>query len=350
MAAGTAQLLTDLSAIAYNDTLENMNKCKERVSKEVENITLGQNGPTVSPLCIGTWAWGDKLFWNYGSDYGPDQLREAFKVALEAGTTFFDTAEVYGFGVSEDLLGQFMQQSGDSVQIATKYGPAPWRFTAQSVSDALTESLKRLRVEQVALYQVHWPFSFFMSQETLMNALADEVKRGRIKSVGVSNYSADQMREAYQLLATRGVHLAVNQVRYSLLTRQIESNGILDTARQLGVTILAYSPLAQGLLTGKYTSEGSETPSGARRIDRRFSKDGLKKIEPVISLLRQVGEKHGRTPAQVALNWLIAQGNVVAIAGAKTPQQVRQNAGALGWRLSDEEVAQLEQVSRPWRS
>jgi len=314
----------------------------------MEIINLGQDGPTISPLCIGTWAWGDKLFWNYGKDYDAKQVREAFQAALEMGTTFFDTAEVYGFGVSEDLLGQFMQQNNQTVQIATKYGPAPWRFTAQSVSDALTESLKRLRVEQITLYQVHWPFSFFMSQETLMNALADEVQRGRIEAVGVSNYSAKQMREAHQLLATRGVPLASNQVRYSLLTRQIETNGIFDTARQLGVAILAYSPLAQGLLTGKYTADSSETPSGARRIDRRFSKDGLKKIEPVLSLLRQLGEKHGRTPAQVALNWLIAQGNVVAIAGAKTAEQVRQNAGALGWKLSDDEITQLEQVSRLW--
>jgi aryl-alcohol dehydrogenase-like predicted oxidoreductase len=315
----------------------------------LETITLGQDGPVVTPLCIGTWAWGDKLFWNYGSDYGSEQLREAFKVALEVGTTFFDTAEVYGFGLSEDLLGQFRQQSNQPVQIATKYGPAPWRFTAQSVSEALTASLKRLRVERVALYQVHWPFSFLMSQETLMNALALEVQRGRIEAVGVSNYSADEMRQAQQLLAARGVQLAANQVRYSLITRQIESKGILDTASQLGVTILAYSPLAQGLLTGKYTADSSE-PTGARRLDSRFSKDGLKKIEPVISLLRQLGEKHGRTPAQVALNWLIAQGNVIVIAGAKTPEQVRQNAGALGWRLSDEEVAQLKQVSRPWQN
>ncbi len=314
----------------------------------METIRLGQDGPSVTPLCIGTWAWGDKLFWNYGKNYGSTQVREAFKVAWEVGITFFDTAEVYGFGLSEDLLGQFMQQSDRPVQIATKYGPAPWRFTAQSVSDALTASLKRLGVERVALYQVHWPFSFFMSQETLMNALADEVKRGRIEAVGISNYSADEMRQAHQLLAARGVRLAVNQVRYSLLSRQIESNGILDTARQLGVTILAYSPLSQGLLTGKYTPDSSETLRDARRIDPRFSKDGLKKIEPVISLLRQLGEKHGHTPAQVALNWLIAQGNVIPIAGAKTAEQVRQNGGALGWRLSDEELAQIEQVSRPW--
>lgn len=312
----------------------------------METITLGQDGPAVIPVCVGTWAWGDKLFWNYGSDYGSEQVREAFKVALEVGTTFFDTAEIYGFGLSEELLGQFMQQS-QPVQIATKYAPVPWRFTAQSVSDALTASLKRLGVERVALYQVHWPFNFLMSQETLMNALADEVQRGRIAAVGVSNYSANEMRESHQLLAARGVRLATNQVRYSLITRQIESQGILDTASQLGVTILAYSPLAQGLLTGKYTADSSE-PTGARRLDSRFSRDGLKKIEPVVSLLRQLGEKHGRTPAQVALNWLIAQGNVIAIAGAKTPEQVRQNAGALGWKLSGDEITQLEQVSRPW--
>ncbi|MER3492756.1 MAG: 2,5-didehydrogluconate reductase [Mastigocladus sp. ERB_26_2] len=314
----------------------------------METITLGQSGPVVTPLCIGTWAWGDRLFWNYGKEYGPQELQAAFDASLEAGITFFDTAEIYGFGLSEELLAQFLQKTTQKVQIATKYGPFPWRFTAQSVADALTESLKRLQVQKVALYQVHWPFTFLMSQETLMNALADEVERGRIEAVGVSNYSAQQMREAHQILARRGIPLAVNQVRYSLLTRQIESNGILNTARELGVTILAYSPLAQGLLTGKYTLAGGSTPSGARKLDSRFSKEGLQKIEPVISLLRQFGEKYGSTPAQVALNWLIAQGNIIPIAGAKTAQQVRDNAGALGWRLSEDEMAHLEEVSRPW--
>ncbi|OWY66628.1 2,5-didehydrogluconate reductase [cyanobacterium TDX16] len=315
----------------------------------METLKLGQDGAAVCPLCIGTWAWGDKLFWNYGSDEeDAKQLQAAFQAAMDAGTTFFDTAEVYGFGTSEKYLGQFIQRSDRPIQIATKFGPAPWRFTAQSISDALTESLKRLGLERVSLYQVHWPFSFFMSQETLMNALADEVQRGRIEAVGVSNYSAEQMQQAYKILAARGVKLASNQVRYSLLTRQIETNGILDTARQLGVTILAYSPLAQGLLTGKYTASSAEKPTGARRIDPRFSKEGLQKIEPVISILKKIGDRHGRTPAQVALNWLIAQGNLVAIAGAKNANQVQQNAGALGWQMTDEEITQLEQVTRPW--
>ncbi|MDF2387303.1 aldo/keto reductase [Nostoc ellipsosporum NOK] len=314
----------------------------------METITLGQSGPAVTPLCIGTWAWGDKLFWSYGDRYGEEQVEEAFTAALEAGVTFFDTAEIYGFGLSEQLLGRFIKQAQKPVQIATKFGPVPWRFTGQSVSDALTDSLKRLQLERIELYQVHWPFTFLLSQETLMNALADEVKRGRIGAVGVSNYSAAQMREAHQILAARGVPLAVNQVRYSLLNRQVESEGIIQTARELGVTILAYSPLAQGLLTGKYTPESAETPTGARKVDPRFNKEGLQKIAPVISLLTSLGQKYDRTPAQVALNWLIAQGNVIPIAGVKTAQQVRQNAGALGWRLSDDEVKELEKITRPW--
>ena len=314
----------------------------------MESITLGQNAVSVTPLCLGTWAWGDKLFWSYGNDYGSEQVEQAFNAAIEAGTTFFDTAEVYGLGLSEELLGKFMKKTDKDIQIATKFGPLPWRFSSESVSEALTESLKRLQVEQIALYQVHWPFTFFMSQETLMNALATEVEKGRIKTIGVSNYSQEQMQEAHQILARRGIPLAVNQVRYSLLTRQVESQGIIATAKQLGVTILAYSPLAQGLLTGKYSEDSSVNPTGARSIDPRFGKDNLRKIEPVISLLRIIGEKYNRTPAQVALNWLIAQGNVIPISGVKTAEQVRQNAGALDWKLSDDEITQLEEISRPW--
>jgi aryl-alcohol dehydrogenase-like predicted oxidoreductase len=312
----------------------------------METITLGKNGLAVPPLCIGTWAWGDKLFWNYGHEYGEEELQAAFNTALDTGVTFFDTAEVYGLGLSEEFLGRFMKQTNQKVQIATKFGPLPWRWYGKSVSEALTDSLQRLPVERIELYQVHWPFAFFLSQETLMNTLADEVKRGRIGAVGVSNYSDPQMREAHQILAAKGVPLAVNQVRYSLITRQIEGNGIYQTARELGVTILAYSPLAQGLLTGKYIS--SQKPQGARSIDPRFSQDGLNKIAPLLSLLREIGEKYHRTPAQVSLNWLIAQGNVIPIVGVKTAAQVQQNVGALGWKMTADEISALEKITRPW--
>ncbi len=317
----------------------------------MQTVTLGKDGPAVTALGIGTWAWGDKLFWSYGNDYGADQVREAFRATLDAGIDFFDTAEVYGLGESERLLGQFMRQTEKPVQIATKFFPLPWRFNAQSVSDALTASLERLQVPQVALYQVHQPFDFLLGKRALMNALADEVQQGRIATVGVSNYSAEQMRESHKFLAARGVPLAVNQVRYSLLTRQIESNGILDTARELGITILAYSPLAQGLLTGKYTAESArsgQSLQGARRLDPRFNESGLEKIAPVVRLLQDMGAVHQRTPAQVALNWLIAQG-VIPIPGAKNADQAHQNAGALGWSLTEQEIATLDRATQAWK-
>jgi aryl-alcohol dehydrogenase-like predicted oxidoreductase len=313
-----------------------------------DRTPLGQTGLTVTPLGIGTWAWGDKLFWNYGKEYGEKQVEEAFIASIEAGITFFDTAEVYGLGESERLLGKFRKQTPIPIDIATKFAPVPWRFGADAVHNAVSESLKRLAIDQITLYQVHWPFTFLLSQETLLNALAEEVKRGRIASVGVSNYTAEQTRQAVEILAQKGVPLAVNQVRYSLLSRQIETKGILDTCRELGVTILAYSPLAQGLLTGKYRPGNADTPDGARKGDSRFKEEGLQKIEPLLALLDEFGEKYQTTPAQVALNWLIAQGGVIPIPGAKTARQAIENAGAIGWSLDPSEVTRLEQISRPW--
>lgn len=313
---------------------------------DYQTLSLGCNGPIVPALGVGTWSWGDSLFWDYGKAYDDSDVQAAFRTALEAGLTLFDTAEVYGLGTSERLIGNCLKVTDQPVVIATKYFPLPWRWRQQSVADALTASLERLQVESVALYQVHWPLDFFLGQRGLMTALAEEVKRGRIGAVGVSNYSARQMRQAHRYLADQGVPLAVNQVQYSLLNRQIETNGVLETAQQLGVTILAYSPLAQGLLTGKYTPASGLKPGGARRLDPRFSPQGLAKLQPVFQALQQIGDRHGRTPAQVALNWLVAQ-RVLPIPGAKTGRQAAQNAGALGWAMAEEEGAQLDQLTRP---
>jgi aryl-alcohol dehydrogenase-like predicted oxidoreductase len=303
--------------------------------------TLGNTGIDVTPIGFGTWAWGDSLFWGYGKDYGEADLRQAFQAAIDKGITFLDTAEIYGLGKSEELLGKFIKETNAKTQIATKYMPLPWRFRSEDVADAVTASLKRLKMPSVDLYQVHWPFPSLLSQQGLMNALADEVEQGRIKAIGVSNYSAEQLREAHKLLAKRGVPLAVNQMRYSLITREIETNGVLTAARELDVTILAYSPLAQGLLTGKYTAD--HPPSGARSMDQRFKGAGLRKIQPLLEKLSELGEKYGKTQAQVALNWLICQPGVIPIPGIKNASQVHQNAGALGWELSAIEVAELRQ-------
>jgi aryl-alcohol dehydrogenase-like predicted oxidoreductase len=319
--------------------------------KTLTTITLGKTDLQVPPICIGTWAWGDSFFWSYGKDYGEADLRQAFENAIASGATFFDTAEIYGLGKSEQFLGQFIQQSAQSqnVRIATKYMPLPWRFSADAVHDAVSASLKRLGVNTIDLYQVHMPFDFFMSKKTLMDALAKEVKQGRVRAIGVSNYSAQQMREAQGYLAEQGVPLAVNQVRYSLINREVEANGILETAKDLGVTILAYSPLAQGLLTGKYKPENADSVMGARKLDPKFSRQGLEKLMPVIDRLTEIGAKYDRTPAQVALNWLIAQGNVIPIPGAKNASQAQQNAGGMGWAMEPEEVTQLDVLTRSYR-
>ncbi len=325
---------------------------------DVQTVNLGPNGPTVPALGVGTWSWGDSLFWDYGKGYGDEDIRAAFNQSLEAGLKLFDTAEIYGLGQSEKLIGQFMNQRNDenpdqsrtTPVIATKYFPLPWRFSKQAVTDALTASLERLQVESIALYQVHWPFDFLLSQKELMQTLAAEVKKGRIAAVGVSNYSAQQMQSAHRYLAEFGVPLAVNQVQYSLLNRKIETNGVMDAARELGVTILAYSPLAQGLLTGKYIPDGESKPSGARWLDPRFSKSGLTKLLPVVQKLQDIANSYERNPAQVALNWLICQRNVMPIPGAKNGRQASQNAGALGWQMSDEELAQISRLTERYKT
>lgn len=307
----------------------------------MQTIKLGSDGPTVTALGVGTWAWGDTLFWAYGKDFGAKDVAEAFQASVDAGVTFFDTAEVYGFGESERLIGQFCKQTSQPVQIATKYFPLPWRWNRSAIADALTASLERLQTKQISLYQIHWPLEFLLKTKDFMEVLAEEVKKGRIQSVGVSNYSAAQMTLAHQYLSEKGIPLAVNQVPYSLLTRQIEQNGVLAKSKQLGVTILAYSPLAQGLLTGKYTTETVKSLQGARRVDPRFSPKGLQKLEPLFSTLKNLSDKYDKTPAQISLNWLISQGNIIPIPGAKNADQGKQNAGALGWSLTPQEVELL---------
>lgn len=311
----------------------------------MQTINLGINGPAVAPLGLGTWSWGDTLFWDYGRDFGPEEVAQAFAASLDVGVALIDTAEIYGFGESERLIGQFCQGLAQPVQIATKYFPLPWRWQRSDITKALTASLERLQMSQICLYQIHWPLEFWLKTPDFMAVLATEVKQGRIQAVGVSNYSAPQMEQAHQCLAAHGIPLASNQVPYSLLNRGIERNGILDKARQLNVTVLAYSPLAQGLLTGKYRPNNPINLRGARRLDPRFTPKGLNKLQPLIAMLEELGAKYGKTPAQVSLNWLMTQGNVIPIPGAKTADQARQNGGALGWQLTPEDRALLANMA-----
>jgi aryl-alcohol dehydrogenase-like predicted oxidoreductase len=308
-------------------------------------IAIGRSDLRVTPLGVGTWQWGDR-YWRFGGAYGLPDVEAAYRVSREAGIDFFDTAEIYGRGASEQILGALVRRDLESVVVATKFAPLPTRWTAHHVAQALDASLKRLGMPRVDLYQIHWPYSL-LRIGLLMNALADQVAAGKVRAVGVSNYSARQMRYAHAVLARRGIPLASNQVHYSLLHRAPERNGVLIACRELDVRLIAYSPLEQGLLTGKY-HHGSPPPAGFRGrggVVGAYRPSALRAALPLIERLEKIGAAHGgKTSSQVALNWLMQRG-ALPIPGAKTAAQAAANAGTLGWDLTDEEVAELTRLN-----
>ncbi|HEX9114895.1 MAG TPA: aldo/keto reductase [Anaerolineae bacterium] len=303
-----------------------------------ETVELGRTGLYVSPLGLGTWAWGDRMTWGYGAGYGADDLKAAFRASLAAGINFFDTAEIYGRGQSETFLGQFIQgMPRRLVTVATKF--MPYRPLRSSLEAALRASLDRLQLSQVDLYQIHFPLPP-RSIETWISALADVMEQGLTRAVGVSNFSLQQTRQAAAVLRARGMSLASNQMQFSLFDRRIESNGLLDYCREQGITVIAYSPLAKGLATGKYTPENPPPGIRGRQYNRRY----LARALPLLMTLREIAAQRGVTPGQVALNWTIGKGTL-PIPGAKNERQAQDNAGALGWRLDAGEMAELDRVS-----
>lgn len=306
-----------------------------------EKMELGKSGVQVSTLGIGTWAWGDGLYWGYGGSYGEADLKQAFDETLADGIDFFDTAEVYGFGKSEKFIGTFRKASplGQTARIATKFFPVPWRLTSGQVVSALRGSLKRLQIETVDLYQVHW-HSPLISVETVMDGMAEAVRKNMTRAVGVSNYNVEQVRRAHARLAAHGIPLASNQIEYNLLQRGPDFGGMMKTCRELGVTVIAYSPLKYGVLTGKYSA--TKPLPGAR--GGQFGPVYLNQVEPLLAALREIAAKNGKTVPQTAVNWVMQRG-ALPIPGAKNLRQARENAGALGWALSAEDMATLTTLS-----
>jgi aryl-alcohol dehydrogenase-like predicted oxidoreductase len=251
----------------------------------------------------------------------------------------FDTAEVYGGGESERIIGRLLAHDPsvrDQVVIASKFMPSPWKL---AVTSALTSAAKasrdRLGVESIDLYQIHGPISL-RSHEALAEALAEAHRQGLVKAVGVSNYSVKETHSMDAALRKRGVRLASNQIEFSLLRTMPVQSGLLECCRELGVVPLAYSPIGQGRLTGKYSAANPPPKS------RNFSNHPMVQVDKIVAELRRIGAANGdRTPSQVALAWLIAKG-AVPIPGAKNRQQAEENAGALGWRLTDEDIAALD--------
>ncbi|MEW6649506.1 MAG: aldo/keto reductase [Chloroflexota bacterium] len=289
---------------------------------------------------IGTWAWGDRIFWGYGREYNDNDLKEVFQYCCQTGFNFFDTAEVYGQGKSEKLLGKFIAETSEKARIATKFMPYPWRLSPAALLRALKASLMRMELERIDLYQMHWAYPP-VRIETWMEAMAVAVHNGQSLAAGVSNYDRSQMQRAHESLTSLGVRLASNQVEYHLLNRKVEKNGLLNHCRELGVRLIAYSPLAQGALTGKYSPTHPMRGFRETRYNRRL----LEKISPLIQKMRQIGIRHeGKTISQVAINWIICKG-ALPIPGIKTLRQAQENLGAAGWRLTEEEVAELDALS-----
>jgi aryl-alcohol dehydrogenase-like predicted oxidoreductase len=288
---------------------------------------------------LGAWAWGDRIVWGYGRTHTDEDIKNAFDASLDAGVNFLDSAEVYGQGRSETLIGQLMKTTDKRVFVATKFMPFPWRLRKSSLIKTLKLSLNRLGLDKVDLYQIHFPLPPF-SVEHWVEGLADAYQLGLTRAVGVSNFNKNQMQRAYTVLSKYNIPLASNQVEYSLLDRKIEKDGLLNRSRELGVRVIAYSPLAKGLLTGKYTPENP--PPGVR--GRQYA-GKLNEILPLIKLMTEIGQDlGGKTTAQIALNWTICKGTL-PIPGAKNAKQAEINAGASGWRLSEEQVKALDTAS-----
>lgn len=309
------------------------------------------NTRAVAPLGVGTWAWGDRTIWGMGGyDHALTEpaIRGAWESAIDAGVVLFDTAEVYGGGESERIIGRLIAEreggAGD-LFIATKFLPHPLKFDVRrAMRDALCRSLERLGLESVDLYQLHGPVSL-RSHAALAEALAAVRDEGLVSAVGVSNYSTREMISIHGQLARRGVELASNQIEFSPLRRSPETGGLLQACTRLGVVPLAYSPLGQGRLTGKYSA--SNPPPGKRY----FSAFPMEQVDPLVEVLRRIGMRHAdgdgggeRTPSQVVLRWIIQKG-AVPIPGAKNATQAKQNSGALGWSLSEEEMAEIDSMA-----
>ncbi len=309
-----------------------------------ETRRLGLSGISVSALGVGTWSWGDTPFRGYGGTPDRTEIAAAFRVSLDAGVTFFDTAEIYGGGGSERLLGVLARDAGRPVIIASKFTPLPHRLSARSLHPALDGTRARLGVSVLDLYLIHWPYTT-LRIESLMDALAEAVKAGNVRAVGVSNFSATQIRRAHARLARHGIPLAANEVRYNILAREPETNGVLAACRELDVALIAHSPLVHGLLADTMQDEPVRV-TGPRRFMPAYRGERLRAIHTMAATLRGIARVHERTVAQVTLNWLLCQDErIIPIPGAKRAAHTRANAGALGWRLSDAELAAIDRVS-----
>lgn len=313
-------------------------------NSRVPRRKIGLSDLEVGVVGVGTWQWGGGAIW--ASPEGSDQtdIPSAYDVALDRGLDFLDTAEIYG--ASESVIGGLRSGDARPAVVASKYFPNPKRWRLRALDMAIDRSLERLGVDCIDLYQVHWPFSM-IPHRRLLRRLAAAVHDGRIRYLGVSNFTAAQTLRAHAILANAGVPLVSNQVSYSLLRRAPEVNGVLDICRELEMTLIGYSPLAQGLLAGKFRF-------GVRGIRTRVMSGLLGRPTParaasVNEVLQRIGAEIGASQAQVAVAWMCRDPAVLPIVGARNAAHAKSNADAAEIRLDSDQLRELDAVSVPFR-
>lgn len=298
---------------------------------------LGRSGLRVSKIGLGTWQIGASE-WGWNRGYGVEDVVKTIERAHELGVNFIDTAEIYGGGLSEEVVGRAVKEFRDEVVIATKVWPT--HATYDGVLKACERSLQRLGVDVIDLYQVHWPNPLIPLSST-MRAMERLVEMGKVRAIGVSNFSLGRLKRARECL--RREELVSNQVKYNLVERGVEKE-LLPYCEREKIALIAYSPLAQGLLTTHY-SVAKRPRDIVRRINPLFDPAVLRRAEPLMELLREVAVRHGAEPGQVALSWLIRRDQVLAIPGAKRPEQVESNVKAAELELSEEEWNKLAEAA-----
>ena len=335
-------------------------------AKTVGKVGRVSAGPIdISSLGCGTWSWGNRLLW----DYDPSQDEEiyrAYREIRDAGVTIFDTGDSYGTfdlnGRAEILLGQFERRyleekatasksmfgigtfvgnASNKQQVATKLAPYPWRLTRGSLVKAAKESLKRLEQDKLAIAQTHWSTANYniFQESALWEGLGDIYDEGLCEAVGVSNYGPIQLEKFSNRMKERDVPIAVAQVQYSLMTAR--NTEIMGACEDVGCRLISYSPLCLGLLTGKYNLENLPREGNPRR---QLFRELLPGAQPLLGTLNAVAKDVGKTQSQVAINWAICKGTV-PIPGARNLIQARENLGAVGWKLSDAAVQELDNAS-----
>jgi pyridoxine 4-dehydrogenase len=326
---------------------------EKRVYTKEEMVQMGPFKS--SPMGFGTWAWGNTLLWNYEQD-ADEELQKVFNLMVSKGINLFDTADSYGTGAlegrSEVLLGKFTNQYPGSkamrnqIHIATKLAAYPWRITPKQWVGSCKESLNRIGAEKISMAQLHWSTANYAPlQERLMwDGLVAIYDAGLVDAVGLSNYGPKQLEKIHKYLTKRGVPVASCQVQYSLVSRGPLQENVKAACDDLGIAMIAYSPLGLGMLTGRHSPYDRSTYPSLPNPRSILFNQVLPNAGPLLQIMEEIATQRRKSMSQIALNWCICKGTV-PIAGARNLKQAESNLGALGWRLSDSEVMELDKAS-----